>query len=191
MVKSASAKSEKSLVKQMMVKKTKKEEYQGVCQEINSRVKIDGETSKAVKDAYAIIQHFASVSENQSYKLLQGATTDIEMERVKEILTILDTKNRRCNGSEAKIEGAVKLMVAGAIKKLCEEEEKVQDAKKSLVMNLMRHCVNLSSKNSSNLDLQPLRDLFKARYDKLSSEQTSVEDAQMDELAGVFSQTSL
>ena len=85
----------------------------------------------------------------------------------------------------------MKLMVAGAIKKLCEEEEKVQDAKKSLVMNLMRHCVNLSSKNSSNLDLQPLRDLFKARYDKLSSEQTSQEDAQMDDLVGVFSQTRL
>ena len=180
---------EKSLVKQLKVKQTKKEEYKQVCEDINKNNAGASTTCDVVKTAHTFAKHFASIPDEQSYKVINGAINDNAMtiERLNEMMDVLDPKSRRFNGAETKVESIVKLMLSGQVSRLNEHEQLVQETRKSLVLNLMRHCINLTAKGG-NMDTKPLREMISNRIQSLKA---TDDDAQMEELTNLFEKASV
>ena len=66
---------EPSLVKQLKVKQTKKEEYKQVCADLKTNQSTT--TCDVVKTGMSIANHFASIPEDHSYNVVLGAINDI------------------------------------------------------------------------------------------------------------------
>lgn len=183
---------EKSLVKQVMLKQDKRDEYRKACAEVNEVLKKATCDVEVLKDVQGAVDYFASVPDDQSNQLITGAVAEmVQIDRVKECMEVLDPKSKKYNSIETKLEGAAKLMMVGQMQKLELLEKKVEDAKKSLILNLMRHCVNVSTKGSK-IDATVLRELVRTQHLKLTlaSSQTS-KDVSMENLTNLFGKTRL
>ena len=176
----------KSLVSQVIQKQTKKEEYKRVCDEL--KVKNTNLDCEVLKDVKAYVDYFNSVPEEQSYRFVAGAVDEMDMERLNEIVDVLDPSSKKHNGAERKIEVAVGIILKGALTKVDAHLEQIQHMKQSLVLNMMRHCVNVSPKGAG-LETKQLRNLCEARCRLLSSKSSADGadgDVQMEKASDLF-----
>ena len=102
---------------------------------------------------------------------------------------ILDPKNRRYNGAETKLEGITRVILYGQIEKLTAHEKLVQETRKAVILNFMRHCINLTT-CGAKMDTKPLRDMIATRIQSLKAT-VSEEDVKMEGLANLFAKTNI
>ena len=180
---------EPSLVKQLKVKQTKKEEYKQVCADLKTNQSTT--TCDVVKTGMSIANHFASIPEDHSYNVILGAINDnaVSAERLNEMFEILDPKNRRYNGAETKLEGITRVILYGQIEKLTAHEKLVQETRKAVILNFMRHCIKLAT-CGAKMDTKPLKDMIATRIQCLKAT-VSEEDVKMEGLANLFAKTNI
>lgn len=185
-------KNEKSLVKQVMEKKkTKSEEYKEACVNLNQDVINIPGASEDIKDAKAWLKHFASVHESQSATLVSGAIGELDKERLEKCIPVLKVGSKTCNGGDAKLEYIVKVMMSGLLEELDAHEQNIHRLKSALVLELVKHCVNVSLQ-SGKIDVKNIREQMQSRLVKLTtSSPPEASDVAMESLTDLFGRTRM
>ena len=190
--KTSTAKNGKSLVKQVMEKKkTKGEEYKDACVNLNKEAINIPDASEDIKDAKAWLKHFASVPESQSTTLVSGAIGELDKERLEKCIPVLKVGSKTCNGGDAKLEYIVKVMMSGLLEKLDAHEQNIHRLKSALVLELVKHCVNVSLQ-SGKIDVKNIREQMQSRLVKLTtSSPPEASDVAMESLTDLFGRTRM
>eukprot|EP00438_Fugacium_kawagutii_P019095 Skav234723 [mRNA] locus=scaffold634:441313:442359:+ [translate_table: standard] len=185
--------SEKSMVKQFMPKKKdKQEEYKDICENLNKSIGDISDGSAVISKVKAFVKHFASVPEGHSGSVVSEAVSNLDEERLKKCLAVLKKGNTIRNNGESKLEYIVKEMIAGVLRELTEHEKNVQQLKSALVLNLVKHCVNVSMR-SGKVDAETIRRQMSDRLASLTTASTTKEDADvaMENLTDLFGRATL